>query len=153
VDDELSDRLLLHRFTFPAWSRARPVARIAMTSRTPASSKAASSSVDAYGIEAVRELLGQGRGHSRQGVSAPDPWGVVGVGPTDRLGIVIGRPVLWVVEGLDGHQFDPELLATLDQAEELGLVDHVPGEDRQPVLALQRHRAEAPLELIAEFSP
>jgi hypothetical protein len=61
-------------------------------------------------------------------------------------------PVSGAVERLDGHELDTESLAPLDESDELGLVDHVAGQDREPVLTRQRHPLEATLELIAEFA-
>jgi len=61
-------------------------------------------------------------------------------------------PFVRVVEWLDGHELDPELLTTLDEPDELGLIDHGAGQNRRSVLPLQRHPSEAFLELIAEFA-
>jgi hypothetical protein len=66
--------------------------------------------------------------------------------------MAISLPPGPIVERLDGFEFDAQFLDALDEADELGLVDHVAGQHREPVLPFQRHPPEAFLELITEFA-
>jgi hypothetical protein len=130
--------------------------KIGMKSRTRASSKAESSSAATRSMIATSRLAANSWDRA---ADTNDKWsrlptscGIVRVCPLDRLDIVITLPVR-VVQWFDGHEFDTELLATVDKAEELSLVDHLAGQHRQSVLPLQRHPRESSLELITEFSP